>query len=289
MILDGVVATNIQQGPKMVGIRVWTPHARRMRMADLENMRLRGPDGHLFALGRVASIHASEGQAQIAREDLKRMVAVSGRITGRDMGSVIRDVQQVLARPGMLPDGSYYRLGGLYEEQQSAERSLVLAFGAAIALIFVVLLYLVERFRVALCTLLPALGAAAAAFAGLWVTGIELNITAMMGLIMVVGIVTEVSVFFVFEASAANKDTAEECLIEAGAERATPIIMTSLVASLALLPIALGVGEGAAMLRPMAVTIIAGLAVKLPLALVVLPAALKWVGWTKQSVSLGTR
>ncbi len=283
MILDGAIATTTQDGPKLIDVRVWTPGARQTRLPELAATRLRAPDGHLFALSRVASIHASEGQSQIAREDLKRMVAVSGRIAGRDMGSVIHDVEKILATAGLLPDRAYYRLGGLYEEQQSAVRSLVLAFGAAVALIFVVLLYLVERFRVAVCTLLPALGAAAAAFIGLWGAGIELNITAMMGLIMVVGIVTEVSVFFVFEAGAADAETATECLIEAGAERATPIIMTSVVASLALLPIALGVGEGAAMLRPMAVAIIAGLAVKLPLALVVLPVALKWVGWTKGS------
>jgi len=289
MILGGAIATKIQEGPQMVDVRVWTPHARRTRVAELAQMRLRAPDGHVFALDRVASIHTSEGQAQIAREDLKRMVAVSGRIAGRDMGSVIDDVEEVLATPGLLPDNAYYRLGGLYEEQQRAVRSLVLAFGAAVSLIFVVLLYLVERVRVAVCTLLPALGATAAAFIGLWATHIELNITAMMGLIMVVGIVTEVSVFFVFEAAAADQESATECLIEAGAERATPIIMTSLVASLALLPIALGVGEGAAMLRPMAVAIIAGLAVKLPMALVVLPVALKWVGWTKPPVVAGER
>jgi len=279
-ILDGSVATQIQEGPKMVNVRIWTEGTQTMRMEELRRMPIRARDGTTFALEHVASIRISEGQAQIAREDLKRMVAISGRITGRDMGSVIREVKKVLKTPGLLPPQSYYRLGGLYKEQQRAVRSLVLAFGAAIILIFVVLLYLTEEFRVALCTLLPALGAAAAAFVGLWLTGVELNITAMMGLIMVVGIVTEVSVFFVFEAQAAGKETAIECLVEAGSERATPIIMTSLVASLSLFPIALGVGEGAAMLRPMAIAIISGLIVKLPLALIALPSALKWVGWS---------
>jgi len=283
LVLQGGIATNIQDGPQIIDVRVWTARARRMHLSELRRLRLRAPDGHLFSLDRVARITRSEGQAQIAREDLKRMVAVSGRISGRDMGSTIADVRAVLDRPGLLPKNAYYRLGGLYEEQQRAVRSLALAFGAAVALIFVVLLYLVEQFRIAFVTLLPAVGAAAAAFGGLWLTGIELNITAMMGLIMVVGIVTEVSVFFVFEATTVDGDTSAKRLIAAGSERARPIIMTSLVASLALLPIALGVGEGAAMLRPMAVAIIAGLAVKLPLALVVLPAALQWVGWDKSA------
>jgi multidrug efflux pump subunit AcrB len=274
--LSGGIATSIQEGPQVVGVRVWTPRAQKTRKSELLATRLRAADGHLFALSRVASIQPKEGQAQIAREDLKRMVAVSGRIEDRDMGSVIDDVKQVLSEPGVLPEGAYYRLGGLYEEQQGAERSLLLAFGAAILLIFVVLLYLTERWSTALLTLLPAVGAASAALVGLWVTGIDLNITAMMGLIMVVGIVTEASVFLVFEVSIANKKSSLENILEAVTERAPPVIMTSLVASLALAPIAAGVGEGAEMLRPMAITIIAGLIVKLPLALVVLPSALEW-------------
>jgi CzcA family heavy metal efflux pump len=282
LVLQGAVATSVQDGPRIVDVRVWTPHAQRTRLDALERMRLRAPDGHLFPLARVASVRASEGQAQVTREDMKRMVAVSGRIAGRDMGSVIHDVEAALAKPDLLPSHAYYRLGGLYEEQQRAVRSMSLAFGAALVLVFVVLLYLTERFRVALVTLVPAVGAAAGAFTGLWLTGIELNITAMMGLIMVVGIVTEVSVFFVFEATASRAGSAAESLVAAGMERVRPIIMTSLVASLALFPIAFGVGEGAAMLRPMAVAIIAGLAVKLPLALLVLPSALQWAGWRGQ-------
>jgi multidrug efflux pump subunit AcrB len=154
---------------------------------------------------------------------------------------------------------------------------MTLAFGAALLLVFFVLLYLNERWSVAVCTLLPAIGAASASLVGLWLTGIELNITAMMGLIMVVGIVTEVSVFLVFEVEASHLPSPKERIWQAVLERARPIVMTSIIASLALAPIAAGHGEGSEMLRPMAITIISGLVVKLPLALIVLPASLQWV------------
>ena len=134
--LSGVVTTQIQQGPQMVGVRVWTPAEDRRTIDDLENLRLRAADGHLFPLRRVASLTVITGQPQITRDNLKRMVAVTGRISGRDMGSVIRDVKAMLQQPDLLPAGVYYRLGGLYAQQQIAFAGLVVVFAAAVVLVF---------------------------------------------------------------------------------------------------------------------------------------------------------
>lgn len=273
--VSGVVTTSLLQGPKMVGVRVWTSRRHRASRRELSRVRIRAPDGHVLPLSRVAHLSVSEGQAQIAREDLKRMVAITGRISGRDMGSTLRDVRRVLDRQGLIPQGAYYRLGGLYEEQQQAMRSLALVLGAALALVFAVLLMLYERFWVAVCSLVPALGAAAFSFAGLWVTGIDLNITAMMGITMAVGIVTEVSIFYIHGVVTSQAKDLPGRLVEAGLKRARPIVMTALVATLALLPITFGLGEGAAILRPMAVAIIAGLIAEIPLTLVLLPILLR--------------
>ena len=127
------------------------------------------------------------------------MVAVTGRISGRDMGSTVREIKAVLDRPGFLPKGVYYRLGGLYEQQQIAFRGLLIVIGAAVVLVFLLLLFLYESFRVAVAMLCTTLLALAAVFIGLWLTGTELNITAMMGMTMVVGIVTEVGIFYYSE------------------------------------------------------------------------------------------
>ncbi len=277
--LAGVVTTQVQQGPKMVGVRVWIPKTDRALARDIEELRLRAPDGHLFPLKRVATLAVITGQPEITRDDLKQMVAVKGRISGRDMGSTIHDVTAILKRPGVLPAGVYYSLGGLYEQQRIAFRGLAAVFVSAVALVFVLLLFLYESFRVAAAMLLTTLLAMAAVFIGLWLTRTELNITAMMGMTMVVGIATEVAIFYYSEYHEMDGDLApHERLIQAGRNRMRPIAMTTLAAILALLPLALGIGQGAAMEQPLAIAIISGLVVQLPLVLTVLPLLLKLLG-----------
>lgn len=271
--LRGNVATNIQSGPKMVGLRAWIPHEDRFSTEDVRNLRLRSLDGHIFPLKRIANIEPVAGQSQIARDNLKRMIAVTGRISGRDMGSTVHDVIRALDQPGFLPKDVYYTIGGLYEQQQDAFRDLVTVFVAAVLLIFVLLLFLFESFQAAIAMMLTTLLALVAVFIGLWITHTDLTITAMMGMTMIVGIVTEVTIFFYSEYRNLPRGgiTPAQRLILAGKNRMRPIAMTTLAAIFALAPLAWGIGEGADMLQPLAIAIISGLVVQMPLALIVLP------------------
>jgi CzcA family heavy metal efflux pump len=270
--LSGVVTTQIQQGPKLVGVRVWIPQAQRAITPDVGKLLMRAPDGHVFPLQRVAQIEAVSGQPQIRRENLKRMVGVTGRISGRSMGAVIADIQQKMATPKLLPKGMYFELGGLYKQQQIAFQGLIAVFVAAIGLVFLLLLFLYESFRMALSILAIPLLAVSAVFIGLWLTGIELNISAMMGMTMIIGIVTEVAIFYFSEFRDLAVDRPlRQALIDAGKNRMRPIAMTTFAAILTLLPLAFAIGQGSAMQQPLAVAIIAGLAVQLPLVLVVMP------------------
>jgi len=281
--LTGAVTTRIQQGPKMIGVRVRIPVDVRARVSDILNLRFRAPDGHLFPLKRVATLKAVTGQPQIMRDDLKRMIAVTGRISGRDMGSVIRDVKSVLKRPGLIPKGVYFSLGGLYAQQRIAFTGLITVFVSAVILVFLLLLFLYERFRVAVAILINTLLALAAVFIGLYVTGTEINISSMMGMTMIVGIVTEVAIFYFSEyrtlPSELEKETA---LIQAGKNRMRPIAMTTFAAILALLPLAMGIGQGSAMQKPLAIAIISGLVAQLPLVLIILPVFLRLFKLKKQ-------
>ncbi len=283
--LSGIVTTQVQQGPKMIGVRLWIAKKDRALYSDIEQLRLQAPDGHLFPLKRVAALKVITGQPQIMRDDLKQMVAVTGRISGRDMGSTIRDVKSAVNKAGLLPEGMYYALGGLYEQQRIAFKGLITVFLTAIVLVFALLLFLYESFRVSLAMLLTTLLAVAAVFIGLWLTGTELNITAMMGMTMIIGIVTEVSVFYYSEyQDLANLDPAER-LVQAGINRMRPIAMTTFAAILALMPLALGIGQGAAMQQPLAIAIISGLVVQLPLVLTLLPTLLVLFGKAKLASS----
>ncbi|HZZ10857.1 MAG TPA: efflux RND transporter permease subunit [Paraburkholderia sp.] len=285
-MVEGNVATQFQSGPKTVGVRVRVTGAQQLTDTQLGQLQIRAPDGHLFALNRVADQVVVTGQPEISRDNLKRMVAVTARIDGRDLGSTIADVQKTLRDKNLLPRGVYYELGGLYQQQQIAFKGLLTVFCAAIALVFGLLLFLYERFRVALAVMAMPLLAAGAVFIGLWITGIELNISAMMGMTMIIGIVTEVAIFYVSELQGLVRDEGmpfDEALLAAGRNRLRPIAMTTIAAILALMPLAFALGQGSAMQQPLAIAIISGLIVQLPLVLLLLPVLLKLL-MKKQSV-----
>ncbi len=274
--LTGTVTTQIQKDPKMIGVRVMIPPAMRATANDIGNLRFRAPDGHYFPIKRVATLTFITGQPEITREDMKRMIAVTGRISSRDLGSVIRDVKSVLNQSGLIPQGVYYSLGGLYEQQQNAFAGLIAVFGAAVLLVFLLLLFLYERFSIALAIIATTLLSIAAVFIGLAVTSTELNISSMMGMTMIIGIVTETAIFYVSEYDEIRTQGKWQQgeLIRAGANRMRPIAMTTLATILALAPLAIGIGQGSAMQQPLAIAIISGLVVQLPLVLIVLPVLL---------------
>jgi CzcA family heavy metal efflux pump len=272
-IVAGTVATNIQNGDQTIGVRVWIPAEERTNIANLKGIQIVAPDGHKFALGRVADFQMQTGQPEITRDNIKNMVAVTARIEGRDLGSTVAEVKKTLDASGLFTGSTYYELGGLYAEQQAAFKGLAVVIVAAFLLVFVLLMFLYERFAIALAIVAMPMLAMPAVFVALWLTGIELNISAMMGMTMVVGIVTEVAIFFFSEYEyLVNTGVAQaEALLEAGANRFRPIAMTTLAAILTLLPLAFALGQGAAMQQPLAVAIIGGLLVQMPLVLLVMP------------------
>jgi CzcA family heavy metal efflux pump len=276
--VQGNVATQFQTGPKTVGIRVRVAGAATLTDTAIGQLQIRAPDGHLFPLSRVATPSEITGQAEINRDNLKRMVAVTARIEGRDLGSTIGDVQKTLGTENLLPAGVYYELGGLYQQQQIAFKGLLMVFGAAVALVFGLLLFLYERFSLALSVLAMPLLAAGAVFIGLWITHTELNISAMMGMTMIIGIATEVAIFYVSELQGLRHEEGlplNRALIEAGRNRLRPIAMTTIAAVLALLPLAFALGQGSAMQQPLAIAIVSGLIVQMPLVLLLLPMLLR--------------
>ncbi len=270
-LIGGQVATSVRSGDVLVGIRVQAPADLRDRIAAIADLRLRAPDGHDVALSRVAALAIEPGEQQINREDLQPFVDVTARLEHRDLGSAMADVRKTVAGIA-LPAGVRVEYGGLYAQQQSSFADLAVVFASAILLVALLLLYLFERWTVVVSVLTVVLLAASAVFVGLWASGTELNISALMGLTMVVGIVTELAIFFFAEVNLTEPaDHAD--LLAAGRARLRPILMSAVIAILALSPLALGLGEGAAMQKPLAIAIISGLLAGAPLVLLVLPAA----------------
>lgn len=283
VLVGGAVTGQIQEGEKVVGVRVWTPGDLRQRVEGLGKLRLRAPDGHDLPLSRVAKISIAQGLPQVTRENLQPFIAVTGRLEKRDLGSAMREVRKTVSAMS-LPSGVRVEYGGLYAEQQKSFQDLAMVFAAAFLLVSLLLLYVFESWACALSVMATVLLAAGSVFVGLWVTRTELNISALMGLTMVIGIVTELAIFYLAELNLARRPTSDE-LVEAGRARLRPILMSAMIAILALSPLALGLGEGSAMQTPLAIAIISGLIAGVPLVLLVLPALL--ATFSRPRASLG--
>jgi multidrug efflux pump subunit AcrB len=270
--LTGTVATQVPQATKTIGVRVRLPDALRLRETALADLPIRAADGHVFPLRRVASLVPVTGQPEISRDNLQPMIAVTGRIEGRGIGAAVGDVQHVLNQPGMLGAGVRYELGGLYQQQQIAFAGLARVFAAALVAEFILLLFLYERLWLPVIIIVCSLLSTTAVFTALWLTGVELNITALMGMTMIIGIGTEMAIFYVSEyAELAHYMEPQRALREASRNRLRPITMTTLAAILTLMPLALALGQGAAIQQPLAISIIAGLLLQFPLVLLVMP------------------
>ncbi len=270
--VGGTAATQVRIGEQLITVRVRAPSDLRRRAAQVGDIVLTAPDGHAVRLRQIAVIGVAAGQQQLKREDLAPFVAVTGRLDGRDLGSAMRDVRSAVA--SVKPPGSIrVEYGGLYAEQQKSFADLSLVFAAALLLTALLLTFLFERVAWTIAALSTILLSAASVIIGLWLTGIELNISALMGLTMVVGMVTELVIFYLAEIDMTQTiDLA--ALREAGSKRLRPILMSAAIAILTLAPLALGVSRGAGLQTPLATAIIFGLVAAVPLVLLFLPAML---------------
>lgn len=267
-LIGGRSAGGIIDGQRILNIRVWSPETLREQVPQIEDLMLRAPDGHLVPLERVATVNVIAGQTQSSRENLQAMTAVTGRLEGRDMGSAMVDVRKSIAALS-LPAGVRYEFGGLYAEQQKSFTDLITVFAAAFLLSGLLLVFLFHSLAKA-GSILAVVGlSVTGVLSGLVLTGTELNISSLMGLTMIIGIIAELGVFYFAELE--GQDNTDRAHIEAGQARLRPIMMSALIAILALSPLALKLGEGAALLAPMATAIISGLVVGAPMVLIAAP------------------
>lgn len=270
--LGGVSATRVRVGEQLVDVRVRTPAQLRQRAAQIGDLVLTAPDGHGVRVRQIANVAVAAGQQQLTREDLAPFIAVTARLDGRDLGSAMKDVRNTVAALN-LPASIRVDYGGLYAEQQKSFADLSLVFAAALLLTALLLTFMFERLAWTIAALSTVLLSAACVIIGLWITGIELNISALMGLTMVVGMVTELVIFYLAEIDPGRRDDTA-ALREAGTKRLRPILMSALIAILTLAPLALGISRGAGLQTPLATAIIFGLIAAVPLVLLFLPAML---------------
>lgn len=285
--LYGSVVTQYLGTVQDVGVRLWLdPPQARLYRDELGNLPIRSANGKVLRLATVARVTFVAGQPELTRDNLAQVVPVTAEIGGgHDLGSTAAAVRKALAAPGVLPQGVYYTLGGQYQQQQEAVHGMLRVFGAALIAELVLLLFLYERFWLPIIIIASSLISTGAVFIGLWLTGVELNITAMMGMVMIIGISTEMAIFLISEYRELERTMPpRQALYEAALNRLRPIAMSTLAMILALVPLGAAIsGSGDQMLQPLAIAIIAGALVQLPLVLLAMPVV---VGLTRPETPL---
>ena len=272
-ILDGVTTADplISNG-RPYTIRVRLGGENRASLETIQNTVFNSGSGHTATLGSLASVEQLPPQNEIRRENLQRMVVVTGRLEGSDLGSAMARVRQTVA--GLhLPASVRVEYGGAYEEQQKSFRDLLRVLLLALALVFGVLLAEFRNFPAPIAILISSVLSISGVILALLVTGTTFNVASFMGLIMVIGIVAKNGILLLdadekFRAEGASP---REAMLRAAQRRLRPIVMTALAAVCGMLPLALAMGAGSQMLQPLAIAVIGGLGISMVLSLVVTP------------------
>ncbi len=280
--LLGNVATAFRRNDRLIDVRVRFPDRYRFDLDWIRQYPLTSPGGMIVPLSATSSIDMAEGETEMHREDLKQMMPITARLEGRDLGSGIRDVQAALAADPW-PIGYTYRLGGQYQSQQASFKSMLLVLSIAVLLVFGVLVAQFRRFVPSIIILSAAPLSLVGAFGMLLVTGTALNVSSFMGLILLIGLIVKNGIILVDYADLvlARGGDPTEALIEAGSVRLRPILMTTLCTLFGLLPLALGLGPGAEMQKPLAIAVIGGLSVSTVITLIFVPTALSMIRPTR--------
>lgn len=270
----GVVATTMPWLDRRIDVRVRAPDAVRASLARLAALPLVPGDDALpvTTLRAVATPAPRDAETVIERKDLRPSVVVTGEIEGRDLGSLMTEVRARL--DGLvLPAGVTMEVAGAWAEQQATFRELLGVLALAVASVGTVLVAQFRGLRLPLLVLATAPIALVGAVVTLWVFDVPLNASSAMGGVLLVGLVVKNGILLLEQAEALREQGVApvEALVAAGERRLRPILLTTLCTVFGLLPLALGIGSGADLQRPLAVAVIGGLAVSTAVSLFLLP------------------
>lgn len=276
--LFGAEAGTAREPDRLVPIRVRLPDSVRYQPDVVHRLPIIGPHGWL-PLGALGTVSDTVGSSELLRENLRPYVAVTGRTSGRSLGSVIADVRRTL-RGVTLPAGVSLEIGGQYASQQAAFRELLGVLALALGAVLLVLVIQFESFRGPLAIVFAVPLGLTGAVLVLAATGVPFNVSSFMGVILLVGLIVKNGILLLDAARHAADDgaTPGEALTIAGRVRLRPILMTTVCTLAGLVPLALGLGAGAELQRPLALAVIGGLVVSTLVTLLVVPVLLASFG-----------
>jgi heavy metal efflux system protein len=276
---EGFPVGEVQEGEQMLKIVLRNTKFSDNNIDLIKIQPIYLPDGSYKPLQYLAKVVLSSGDPELTREDLKSNIEVTARLENRDLGSAINEIKSVIAENVLLPPGFYIEYGGTYEQQQESFSELLLILLTAIVLVFTILLFLFRNLRIAFLIIFISILGIGGCIWALYITGIPLNVGSYTGIIMIVGIIAENAIFTVNQFLTTFQTTSDidKSINYAISLRIRPKLMTAIGAILALTPLALGIGIGAQMQQPLAIAVIGGFIIAMPLLLLVFPSLLRLV------------
>lgn len=275
-LLEGNVIGSVLELDKAVPIRIIYPNTQNRNLEEIRKVFVFLPNGKSIPITTLVNISISKGIAEIERENLQMMCVVTGRLDNKDLGTVMQNIKKEVSTQVVLPSGYYIDYAGAYKDQQQSFKELLLILVASCLLVFGVLLFLFRNLKVALILLFISVLGISGSYLLLFLTNTPLNVGSYTGLIMIVGIISENAIFtyLQFKETYYSSSSKKQSLVYAISTRLRPKLMTAIGAIIALLPLAIGIGTGSELHQPLAIAVIGGFLIAMPLLLVVLPSLL---------------
>lgn len=282
--LEGNVIGTILENQQMTNIRMVYPNSKNSGINNILQQSVFLSDGKLKSIRDLTKVEVVPGVAEVKREDLQSMVSITARLDGSDLGTVIKNIQKNINSNIHLPQGYHIAYGGAFAEQKKSFDDLLLILISASILVFTVILFLFKDYKISLLILFISLLGISGSYIALYITGTPLNVGSYTGLIMIIGIIGENSIFTFQQFSNTLKtNSPEDAIIYAISTRLRPKLMTAFGAIIALMPLALGIGTGAQLHQPLAIAVIGGFIVALPLLLIIFPTMLRLIYKNKKN------
>ena len=272
--LNGRVVSQVLKDQQLFDLLVWLKESDRNNLETIRNLLIDTPNGQKIPLAQVARIEDGTGPNTINRENVSRLIVVSANVSGRDLGSVVAEIQTQVKQSVPLPPGYFIQYGGQFESEQRATQNLLVFGGLAIALIAILMYFAVKSIAAMLMIMINLPLALVGGIFSIAIGGGIISVASMVGFITLFGIATRNGLLLVdnYNNKFAQGMPIRKVIFEGSIERLVAILMTALTSALGMIPLVLGSGAGKEILQPLAIVVLGGLFTSTALTLLVLPA-----------------
>ncbi|MEG4942396.1 efflux RND transporter permease subunit [Microcoleus sp. F4-D5] len=272
--LNGRVVSQVLEQQQIFDLVVWLQEKYRHDIEVISNLLVDTPSGQKIPLAQVAKIDYGTGPNTINRENVSRFIVVSSNVSGRDLGSVIKDIRDKVKQEVQLPSGYYIEYGGQFEAQEGATKTLLWAGSLAFIAIAILIYFAVKSIPATIMILINLPLALVGGVISIALSGGILSVASMVGFITLFGVATRNGLLLVenYNSRMAEGQPLSQTLMEGSLERLAAILMTALSSALGMGPLVIGSGAGKEILQPLAVVVLGGLFTSTALTLLVLPA-----------------